>query len=52
VLEYNLRPKANSYTFEPMSIAATLYKVYGIENPELITNGHGAVRRAIVINSL
>ena len=38
-----LRPKQNSYTFEPLSIAATLYKIYGIENPEVLTGGFGAI---------
>ena len=35
-----LKPKAGSYQFEPMSIAATLYKIYGIDNPETLTNGN------------
>jgi len=38
-----LKPKSGSYEFEPMSIAATLYKIYGIENPETLTNGHGTI---------
>ncbi len=38
-----LRPKSNSYAFEPLSIAATLYKIYGIENPEVLTGGYGAI---------
>ena len=33
-----LKPKSQSYWFEPMSIATTLYKIYGIQNPELLTN--------------
>jgi len=33
-----LKPKANTYTFEPLAIAATLYKIYGIENPQTLTN--------------
>lgn len=33
-----LKPKPNTYTFEPMSIASTLYKIYGIGNPETLTN--------------
>lgn len=40
-----LKPKANTYTFEPLSIAATLYKIYGIENPEELTNGNGAIEQ-------
>ncbi len=35
-----LKPKNGSYQFEPLSIAATLYKIYGIDNPETLTNGN------------
>lgn len=35
-----LKPKIDSYQFEPLSIAATLYKIYGIDNPETLTNGN------------
>jgi len=35
-----LKPKSGTYQFEPLSIAATLYKIYGIENPEILTNGN------------
>ncbi len=35
-----LKPKSGSYAFEPMSIASTLYKIYGITNPETLTNGN------------
>ena len=35
-----LKPKQGSYAFEPLSIAATLYKIYGVENPETLTNGN------------
>ncbi len=38
-----LKPKSGTYQFEPLSIAATLYKIYGIENPETLTNGNNAV---------
>ena len=38
-----LRPKANSYTFEPYAVAATIYKMYGITNPELLTQGYSAI---------
>jgi hypothetical protein len=31
------RPKSGSYTFEPMSIASTIYKMHGIENPSELT---------------
>ncbi len=35
-----LKPQTGSYQFEPLSIAATLYKIYGIDNPETLTNGN------------
>jgi len=35
-----LKPKAGTYWFEPISIASTLYKLYGIENPEVLTGGN------------
>ncbi len=38
-----LKPKSGTYQFEPLSIAATLYKIYGIENPEILTNGNGEI---------
>jgi len=38
-----LKPKSGSYWFEPLSIAATLYRIYGIENPEILTGGYRAV---------
>jgi len=38
-----MKPEDNSYSFEPLSIAATLYKAFGITNPEIITNGNSAV---------
>jgi len=38
-----LEPKSGSYQFEPMSIAATLYKIYGITNPEIMTNGNEGI---------
>jgi len=38
-----LKPKNNTYWFEPLSIAATLYKIYGIENPETLTDGYEAI---------
>jgi len=31
------RPKTGSYKFEPMSIASTIYKIHGIENPAELT---------------
>jgi len=38
-----LKPKNGTYQFEPLSIAATLYKIYGVQNPETLTNGNGAI---------
>jgi len=35
-----LKPQNGSYTFEPLSIASTLYHIYGVENPETLTNGN------------
>jgi len=35
-----LKPKPGSYEFEPLSIAATIYSLYGITNPETLTNGN------------
>jgi len=40
-----LKPKSGTYQFEPLSIAATLYKIYGIENPEILTNGNKAINK-------
>ena len=34
-----LKPKVGTYWFDPMSIAATLYSIYGIENPNVLTSG-------------
>jgi len=38
-----LKPKVSTYQFEPLSIAATLYKIYGIDNPEVLTDGNVAI---------
>jgi hypothetical protein len=35
-----LKPKSGTYWFEPLSIAATLYRIYGIENPNVLTGGN------------
>ncbi len=34
----------SSYHFQVFSIAATVYKMYGIQNPEILTHGNGAIR--------
>ncbi|NOZ89836.1 MAG: DUF1501 domain-containing protein [Epsilonproteobacteria bacterium] len=38
-----LKPKKGSYWFEPMSIASTIYKIYGIENPKILTGGYSPI---------
>jgi len=38
-----LKPKSGTYTFEHLSIAATLYKIFGVTNPEILTNNNPAV---------
>jgi len=38
------KPKSGSYWFEPMSIASTLYKIYGIENPKELTGGYAPIK--------
>jgi len=35
-----LKPKSGTYWFEPLSIASTLYSIYGIENPNVLTGGN------------
>ncbi|MCF6201156.1 MAG: DUF1501 domain-containing protein [Hydrogenimonas sp.] len=37
------RPKDDSYQFRPYSIAATIYALYGITNPEVLTGGYGVI---------
>ncbi|MCH9813300.1 MAG: DUF1501 domain-containing protein [Epsilonproteobacteria bacterium] len=43
-----LKPKTGSYEFEPISVAATLYKIYGIENPEVLTGGYGVIEGGLL----
>jgi len=38
-----LKPKPGSYEFEPMSIASTIYSLYGITNPEVLTGGYSPI---------
>ena len=38
-----LKPKSGSYSFEPMSIAATIYSIYGVNNPEILCSNNPAV---------
>jgi hypothetical protein len=35
-----LKPKKDTYWFEPLSIAATIYQIYGIQNPEILTDNY------------
>lgn len=44
-----LKPKSDSYWFEPMSIAATLYTIYGIQNPNYLTGGDFAPLNIVAI---
>ena len=39
---YN-RPTADSFTFPAYGVAATLYALYGIRNPEVLTGGYGVI---------
>jgi hypothetical protein len=43
-----LKPKSGTYWFEPASVAATLYKIYGITNPEYLTGGHSAISAGLL----
>ncbi len=43
-----LKPKSGTYWFEPLSIAATLYKIYGIDNPEILTNGNKEISQLFI----
>ena len=38
-----MKPKEGSESYEHLSIAATLYKVFGIMNPEVLTDGNAPV---------
>ena len=41
-------PKDDSYQFQVFSIAATLYKLYGIENPEVLTDNNLPIKDLII----
>ncbi len=43
-----LRPKEGSYFFEPYSIGATLYKIFGIKNPEVLTGGYKEIEAGLL----
>lgn len=36
-------PKESSYEFEPYAVAATIYKMYGVTNPEVLTGGYAPI---------
>ncbi|RUA01555.1 MAG: hypothetical protein DSY89_04385 [Deltaproteobacteria bacterium] len=38
-----LKPGSGSYWFEPLSVASTIYTIYGITNPEVLTNNNPAI---------
>jgi hypothetical protein len=42
-----LQPTSSSYKFEPYAVAATIYKMYGITNPEVLTRGYGAIEAGL-----
>lgn len=42
-----LTPTASSYWFEPYSVAATIYDIYGITNPEILTGGYGPIQAGL-----
>jgi hypothetical protein len=44
-----LKPAPKSYWFEPYSVAATLYSLYGIKNPEYLTGGFGPIKNGLLI---
>lgn len=44
-----LQPAEGAYWFEPYSIAATLYHIYGITNPEYLTGGLGPIEANLLI---
>lgn len=43
-----LKPAIDSPRFEPASIAATLYSIYGVTNPEILTDGNGVISQLIL----
>ncbi len=43
-----LKPKSGSYEFEPLCVASTIYKIYGIENPEVLTGGYGVIGNGLL----
>jgi len=44
-----LYPSEGSYWFESYSIAATLYSIYGITNPEYLADGFGPIGANLLV---
>ena len=44
-----LYPAETSYRFEPYSVAATLYHIYGIDNPEYLCDGYGPIGANLLV---
>ena len=44
-----LKPAENSYWFEPYSIAATLYSIYGITNADYLSDGFSPIEEGLLI---
>jgi len=42
-----LKPKEGSYWCEPLSVAATIYAIHGVKNPENLTGGYGVINPQI-----
>jgi hypothetical protein len=42
-----LKPTETSYQFEPYSVAATLYKIFGITNPDYLTGGFSEIKSGL-----
>ncbi|BDY11716.1 hypothetical protein HCR_00280 [Hydrogenimonas cancrithermarum] len=40
----NFGTSGASYHFQVFSVAATIYRLYGIQNPEILTNGNSVIR--------
>jgi len=37
------KPTESSYQCEPFAIAASVYKYFGVQNPEVLTGGYAAI---------
>lgn len=38
-----LQPEPSSYCFEPLSVASSIYSIYGITNPQVLTDGNPVI---------